>query len=157
MIALTIGILTGIAAIIAIKLLSKIENRLLCSLVLTGIGFLYIGFTWSHLPSLLLNALQAVFFLLLAYIGMTKNISFLIAGFFLHGAWDLLYSFFPHSELIPPHYDLFCMAADFTIGFYLLFGIKKRKQLSNQPSKEKLKQTAPAFDFFSAERSFLMH
>jgi hypothetical protein len=88
-------------------------------LVLSGIGFLYVGFTWSDLQALVVTALQAIFFLFLAYFGIKKHINFLIGGYFLHGSWDLVYDLFPSSNLIPPHYDLFCLSIDFTMGFYL--------------------------------------
>ncbi|MEO5996721.1 MAG: DUF6010 family protein [Chitinophagaceae bacterium] len=116
------GILLGLLAIMTIALLKRLNKPTMYALILSGIGFLYVGFTWTDITSLIINCLQAVFFLLVAYFGVKKNLNFLIAGYFLHGSWDLLYNFLPKSDLIPPHYDLFCLAADFTIGFYL-FGL----------------------------------
>ena len=120
MTAVLIGVLSGLLTILMIAVLKKLDKPTIYGLILSGIGFLYVGFTWTDWQALIVNALQAIFFLFLAYFGIKKNISFLIAGYFLHGSWDLAYSLFPASSLIPPHYDLFCLSIDFTIGFYLL-------------------------------------
>ena len=79
--------------------------------------------------------MQAVFFLLLAYCGITKKVTFLIAGYFLHGLWDLAYGHFNLPDLVPPHYDLFCLAIDFTIGLYLVilnYGLNRDRYLKKQ-------------------------
>jgi len=118
--AVIIGILSGLFTILAIGLFKSLDKPVMYALVLSGIGFLYVGFTWSDLRSLIMTAVQALLFLFIAYFGVRKSINFLIAGYFLHGSWDLLYDLFPATKLIPPHYDLFCLSIDFTIGFYLL-------------------------------------
>jgi hypothetical protein len=68
----------------------------------------------------LINCIQAVVFLFIAWYGIRRSLYILAAGYFLHGTWDLIYNLFPETNLIPPHYDLFCLSIDFTIGFYLL-------------------------------------
>ena len=132
MIAAIIGILSGILVIVIIRLLKTLDNRTTYGLVLTGIGFLYVGFTWSHLESLVTNAIQAIAFLLLANLGIRKNEAYLIAGFFLHGTWDLIYPLFSTADLIPPHYDVFCLSIDFTIGFYLIYEMVKKHRYTKQ-------------------------
>ena len=119
--AVLIGISSGFLFVLFIGLLKGIDKRIIYGLILSGIAFLYVGYTWSDLQALVINSLQAITFLFLAYFGIKKNIYFLIAGYFLHGIWDLIYDLFPKTNLIPPHYDLFCLSIDFTIGFYLLF------------------------------------
>ena len=49
-----------------------------------------------------------------------RNALLLAAGYFLHGIWDLAFGLWASSKLLPPHYDLFCLAIDFTMGLYLL-------------------------------------
>ena len=120
MIAAIIGIVSGILTILVIHLLKLADKPVMYGLVLCGIGFIYVGFTWSDTPSLIISSVQAICFLFLAYIGIRKNFIFLIAGYFLHGIWDLAYTFFSSSHLIPPNYDLFCLAIDFTMGAYLI-------------------------------------
>ncbi|MEI9956318.1 MAG: DUF6010 family protein [Ferruginibacter sp.] len=120
MIAVIIGIVSGLLVILTIGLFKRLDKTMIYGLILSGIGFLYAGFTWADWKALAINAVQATFFLLLSYFGIKKSIEFLIAGYFLHGSWDLAYSLFQDSNLIPPHYDLFCLSIDFTMGFYLL-------------------------------------
>ena len=120
MIPVVIGISSGLLVILIIALLKRLDKQTIYGLVLSGIGFLYVGFTWSDTGALIISGVQAVFFLLVAWYGIKKGLYILAAGYFLHGIWDLLYDLFPASNLIPPHYDLFCLSIDFTIGFYLL-------------------------------------
>lgn len=128
MIALLIGIFSGFLVILLISILRGLDKQTMYGLILSGIGFLYVGFTWSDLQALVVNCLQAIFFLFFAYFGIKKSVNFLISGYFLHGTWDLVYDLFPKGNLIPPHYDLFCFSIDFTIGFYLLFISYHRKK-----------------------------
>jgi hypothetical protein len=128
MIAALTGISLGIIIILSIHFLEQLDKTIIYGLILSAIGFLYVGFAWSDTKGLIINAVQAVLFLFLAYFGMRKNIYIMIAGYFLHGIWDLLYGLFQQSSLIPPHYDLFCLSIDFTMAFYLLI-IKQQMQL----------------------------
>lgn len=117
--ATLIGILLGFVVIIFIALLRGFEKKTLYGLTLTGIAFLYVGFTWSDPLSLGINIVQALIFVFLSYYGINKSTTVLIAGYFLHGLWDLGYSFLDLPSLRPPHYDLFCLAIDVTMGLYL--------------------------------------
>ena len=117
--AVIIGISSGIVTVFIISLL-KFDKPICYALILSGIGFLYVGFTWTDIQSLVINCIQAIAFLLLAYLGLNKNTYFLIAGYFLHGLWDIVYDLLFTPGLIPPHYDLFCLSIDFTMGLYLL-------------------------------------
>ncbi len=115
-----IGISSGLIIILLFCILKQFDKKIIYGLILSGIGFLYVGFTWTDLQALIVNSTQAVFFLLFAYYGVKKSLYILAAGYFLHGSWDLAYNLFPDSNLIPPHYDLFCVSIDFTIGIYIL-------------------------------------
>jgi hypothetical protein len=118
--AVIIGISSGLLIIILVVFLKQLDKKVIYGLILSGIGFLYVGFVWADLQSLVINAIQAVIFLFLGYYGIKKRIYILAAGYFLHGCWDIVYDFFRLPGLIPPHYDLFCSSLDFTIAFYLL-------------------------------------
>ncbi|MCG7858665.1 DUF6010 family protein [Flavihumibacter sediminis] len=120
MTAALIGISSGLVIIFLFILLKQFDKKLIYGLILCGIGFLYVGFTWTNLPALIVNCIQAVVFLFLAYYGVKKSLYLLAGGYFLHGTWDLLYHLFQDPDLIPPQYDLFCLSIDFTIGFYIL-------------------------------------
>jgi hypothetical protein len=117
--AIITGMSLGIITILTIALL-KLDKPAMYALILAAIGFLYVGFTWTDTPSLIATCVQAIAFLLLGYFGFKKSQNFLIAGYFLHGTWDLVYHSFDAPALIPPHYDLFCLSIDFTMGAYLL-------------------------------------
>ena len=115
-----IGISSGLIIILLFCILKQFDKKIIYGLILSGIGFLYVGFTWTDLQALIISSAQAVFFLLFAYYGLKKSLYILAAGYFLHGSWDLAYNLFPDSNLIPPQYDLFCLSIDFTIGIYIL-------------------------------------
>ena len=101
-------------------LLNKLDKRVIYGLILSGCGWLYVGFTWSDVKSVIITTIQAIIFLFISYYGVKRSLYIMAAGYFLHGLWDLAYDLFPDNHLIPPHYDLFCLSIDFTIGFYLL-------------------------------------
>lgn len=125
-----IGISSGLLTILVFVILRHFEKKIMYGLILSGIGFLYVGFVWTDPQALILNSIQAILFVLLAYFGIKKNIYILAVGYLLHGCWDIAYSLFNEPGLIPPHYDLFCSSLDFTICAYIIifnknFSLKK--------------------------------
>ena len=133
MISVIIGISLGLLTILTTILLQKLDKKVIYGLILSGIGFLYVGFTWSDLKSFIITVIQAIIFLFIAYFGVKKSLYIMAAGYFLHGLWDLAYDLLPDNHLIPPHYDLFCLSIDFTMGFYLLV-IQYRSQGKLKPN-----------------------
>jgi hypothetical protein len=128
MIPVIIGISSGLFIILIFTFLKQLDKPIIYGLILSGIAFLYVGFTWSDTKALIITSAQAVFFLFVAWLGIKKSLFILGGGYFLHGIWDLAYNLFPATDLVPPHYDLFCLSIDFTIGAYLLIvGYKKEK------------------------------
>jgi hypothetical protein len=85
-------------------LLKQLDEKAFYALMLSAIGALYVGYTWTDKTSLTVNCIQTFLFGALAYLGIKKNMYFLAAGFVLHGAFDLVYSLFPLPDLRPPHY-----------------------------------------------------
>ncbi|AEE54147.1 DUF6010 family protein [Haliscomenobacter hydrossis] len=118
--ATLIGISAGVFTLLIFAFFKRLDKDLIYGLILAAIGFLYVGYTWSNISALIMNLLQALFFLMLAYFGVKKNSYYLIAGYFLHGLWDFMYGHVGDPGLIPPDYDWFCSTYDFIIGFYLL-------------------------------------
>lgn len=118
--ATLIGISAGVSTLLIFAFFKRLDKDLIYGLILAAIGFLYVGYTWSDISALIMNLLQALFFLMLAYFGVKKNSYYLIAGYFLHGLWDFMYGHVGDPGLIPPDYDWFCSTYDFIIGFYLL-------------------------------------
>lgn len=119
MMALIVGTLTGLFIIGSVKLMKNIEEQLIFGLILSAIGFLYVGFTWKDLPLFGICCFQAVIFLFMAYYGTKKSMLLLAVGYCLHGCWDFAFDQIFSTQLIPPHYDLFCLSVDFAIGVYL--------------------------------------
>lgn len=117
--ATVIGIASGLLTILIVAILKRIDKTTMYGLILAGIGFLYVGYTWSDITPFIVNSLQAIAFLFIAYYGIKKSSYILVAGYFLHGLWDIAYSFFANPDLLPPQYDFFCMSLDFTVGCYL--------------------------------------
>ena len=136
--AAIIGITLGLIIIILFSILKQFDKKIIYGLILSGIGFLYVGFAWTDLQALYANCAQAVVVVFIAYYGSTKNINILAAGYFLHGIWDLVYPTFQNPKLLPPDYDWFCLSIDFTMGFYiLLLNRYARKQAKPDPNRQK--------------------
>ena len=116
-----IGLVSAVITILIFSLYKRIDKHIIYGLILAGIGFLYIGYTWSEITTAVISGIQALVFISFAYYGIRENINSLIAGYFLHGIWDMLYPFIGNPSLLPPHYDFFCLTYDFIVGGYLLF------------------------------------
>ncbi|MDB5014143.1 MAG: hypothetical protein JWQ25_2345 [Daejeonella sp.] len=129
MIALLIGISSGLLVILIIKLLKHIDEQVMYGLILSVIGFLYVGFTWMDVCTFIISAVQSIVFLFIAYYGIKKSMLLLAGGYFLHGIWDIAFTLFPFAGSIPPHYDVFCLSIDFTMGIYLVTLYYRRKSV----------------------------
>jgi hypothetical protein len=125
-----IGISSALLQIVLFELLKQFKKDHIYALTLSGIGFLYVGFTWTNTPTVIIASIQAITFSFIAYYGLVKNSYILAAGYFLHGLWDISYNIWQDASLIPPHYDWFCMSLDFTVGIYLTLKVLKQKQFS---------------------------
>ncbi len=130
MTAALIGIGSGLIIILLFSFLKKYDKTIIYGLILCAIGFLYVGYVWTDVRAVVINAIQAVIFLFIAYFGIKKNTNILGIGYFLHGTWDIVYHLFQDPGLIPPHYDIFCLSIDFTMGAYLLLLSSKYKKLN---------------------------
>lgn len=97
--ATLIGISAGLFTILIFAFVKGLNKDMIYGLILAAIGFLYVGYTWSDVSALIMNLTQALFFLVIAYFGIKKNSNFLLAGYFLHGAWDFVYEHIGNSGL----------------------------------------------------------
>lgn len=120
-------ILAGLvgALLTAVVFLFFKDKKLLFAIVLAAIGFLYVGFNWSDSTLLTASVIQAIIFLLLAYYGYQGNALLLVAGYFLHGLFDLVFHWLGDARLMPPDYDLICLGYDWAIAAYLFYLIRK--------------------------------
>lgn len=131
MLAIAIGVSLGLFVIGLFLLLKEINKQIMYGLILASIGFLYVGFCWTNLRLFIVCSLQAVVFLFLAYYGSKKSMLILATGYILHGIWDLAFEQVYSTELLPPHYNLFCLAIDFTMGIYLFYLYFQRQRSSS--------------------------
>ncbi|MBC7948549.1 MAG: hypothetical protein H7Y42_11750 [Chitinophagaceae bacterium] len=132
-----IGVFSGLLIVAVVAMFRRSDLAAIYSLILSGIGFIYVGFTWSVTEDLIINSVQALFFLFVALYGLRKGLHFLAFGYFLHGIWDLLYNYFESSHLVPSNYDWFCMTLDFTIAVYLLL-LKSRTAIVRNRDKNEI-------------------
>ncbi|WP_333600917.1 DUF6010 family protein [Flavobacterium sp.] len=130
MVPIVIGITTALLQILVFEFLKQFKKDAIYALTLSGIGFLYVGYTWTDTTTVIVTAIQAIVFVLIAYYGLVKNPYILAAGYFLHGLWDIVYTFWFDAALIPPHYDWFCSSLDFTVGIYLVLKVIKQKRIN---------------------------
>ena len=129
MIATLIGLVSSLITILIFTFLKRVDKNTIYGLILMAIGFLYIGYTWTDFETAILSFMQAMFFMVLAYLGIKRNYWFLVAGYFLHGIWDMLYPLVANPDLLPPDYDYFCLTYDFIVGLYLwIFNSLANKQ-----------------------------
>ena len=85
MTSIIIGISGGLLTILLVGIFRRLDKKIIYGLTLAGIGFLYVGFTWTDILSLIITSQQAIGIALIAYVGIKKNVYFLAAGYFLHG------------------------------------------------------------------------
>lgn len=136
--ATLIGLSSSLLTLLIFSYLKRLDKNTIYGLILMGIAFLYIGYTWTDLDVAVISFLQAVFFLLFAYLGIKNNAYYLVAGYFLHGLWDLLYPFLGNPDLLPPDYDYFCLTYDFIVAIYLLLITYRQQSRVRQNRKESL-------------------
>jgi hypothetical protein len=117
-----VGLAWTIGIIGFLEIFQSFDKKLIAVITLTGIPFIYIGFSFNDIQSLLVSILAAGFFIALAYYGYKRNFYLVIAGLVLHAVWDLL---FPHfSTMAPEGYDIFCITIDVLLALYFLFRVK---------------------------------
>ena len=125
-----IGVITTIAIIGFIEMLRFLEKKLTGALTLVGIAFIYIGFSWNDIRSLIYAILGVAVFFALSYFGYKKNFILIIIGLILHGIWDIVFPFF--SSTAPEGYGIFCLTVDFLLAIYFYIRVKPLKQFENE-------------------------
>ncbi len=72
MTAAIIGISSGLLIILLFEILKRFDKKIIYGLILCAIGFLYVGYVWMNLQALVINSIQAILFLFIAYYGIKK-------------------------------------------------------------------------------------
>ena len=106
--------------------LLRFDRLIAGSLILTAIGFVYVGFAGDDTTLLLFNGTQALVNWLLAYGGLRKNPMLIPLGLLLHAGWDLGYHYLVTGTGIPEGYELYCVVVDLGLAgyFYVCFSEK---------------------------------
>ena len=119
-----IGLITTAVVVGLVELLRFLEKRLIATLTLVGIPFIYIGFSWYDTRSLVFCIFSVAFFSLLAYFGYKKNFNLVVAGLALHAGWDLVFPLF--SSAAPDGYDIFCITIDVLLAVYFFWRVNPK-------------------------------
>ena len=117
-----IGLAWTIGIIGFLEIFRSFDKKLLAAFTLTGIPFIYIGFSFHDPQSLFASILAVAFFVALAYYGYKNNFYLVIAGLALHALWDLAFPLF--SSMAPEGYDIFCITIDVLLALYFYIRIK---------------------------------
>jgi len=122
-----IGITVTIAVIGLVEIFKFLDKRLIATLTLVGIPFIYIGFAWHDATSLTYAILGVAVFLALSYFGYKKNFILIIIGLILHGIWDILFPYI--SSTAPEGYGIFCLTIDILLAIYFYIRVKPLKTI----------------------------
>lgn len=117
-----IGLITTVTIIAILEIFKLLEKRLVAALILVGIAFIYVGFSWEDVSSLLLVTLGVIGFFSLSYFGYKRNFNLIVLGLVLHGIWDVVFPYF--SSVTPVGYDIFCITIDFLLAIYFYLRVK---------------------------------
>jgi uncharacterized membrane protein len=117
-----IGLITTVAVIAITEGFRFLEKRLIGALTLVGIAFIYVGFSWHDIPSLLITIFGVAVFFALSYFGYKNNFMLIVIGLALHGVWDFIFPWF--SSAAPEGYDVFCSTIDFLLAIYFYIRVK---------------------------------
>jgi len=123
--AMTAGVVVGVACVIPALFLTESQARLLMALALACIGFIYVGFAVADgRPSAIAaQAVAAVAFLWTAYAGVQLGSTTLLGvGFLAHAAWDAVHHEGHGPTRVRTWYPPFCVVTDVAIAVPLLAG-----------------------------------
>ena len=117
-----IGLITTAVVVALLEIPGLLEKKLAGAMTLSGIAFIYIGFSTHDMESLVYCIIAVAFFFGLSYFGYKKNFILVIVGLILHGIWDIAFPYF--SNVAPGGYDIFCLTIDFLLAVYFYIRIK---------------------------------
>jgi hypothetical protein len=129
-----LGLLVTGAIIVLLETVPFLDKHFIATITLVGIAFIYIGFAWSDLQSLVITISGVTVFLLLAYFGYKANFLWIVLGLVLHGVWDILYPYF--GKNVPDGYDAFCITIDMLLAVYFYARLRPSRFQTNSGSNE---------------------
>lgn len=129
MIDFLIGLGTTAAVVLFLEVFKSVDKKFAATLTLSGIAFIYLGFSKTDPQSLVITISGAALFFALAYVGYRKNFTFILVGLLLHGLWDFVFPFF--SPVAPEGYDIFCITIDFLLVPYFYLRVSKPQKVKS--------------------------
>lgn len=93
----------------------------LTTVTMSIIAAIYIGFALAdgRITILIQEITAAVFFILLALLGLWLNPYFWVAAYFLHGVWDWLHHENGIRTKVPDYYPPVCVVVDWILAVFL--------------------------------------
>lgn len=116
------GILIALGIAGFLEVFTSFDKKLVASLTLVAISYIYVGFAVHEGAVLLYVILVNLVFTFLAYYGYKKHFIYIVVGLILHGIWDVLYPWL--GAKTPEGYDLFCIVVDFLLAAYFYWRLK---------------------------------
>ncbi len=98
------------------------------------VAIVYIGFAlvWGSTNWVGIEILGVLFYGLLAWLGIRKNILWTAFGWALHPVWDLgLHLWGPGYEVVPEWYAIACISFDASVALYILYSYQRIVKDSN--------------------------
>lgn len=120
---IVLAVVSALIIIAGIEAL-KLNRRKMGALILTGIAFIYIGFTPTEFPEVVFESLHAVAFLLIAYYGLTVDKNLIWIGLVLHALWDAGHLYY-QVDYPPQGYEVFCIEVDLILAIYFYIRMKR--------------------------------
>lgn len=124
---MAVGVIGGLVAIlIALLAPNAADARLGLGMLLSGIGFVYLGFAVSdgRKSAIVVQAISALVFIWVAQIAIREDSNLLLGlGFVGHGAWDALHHEHHGWARVRTWYPPFCAVTDLVIAAAIFAGI----------------------------------
>jgi hypothetical protein len=127
-----LAVILAILTIIPCLLLPQHLTMTLLSLLLFGIAAVYFGFAVAdgRRNALLIESVVVLIYLGVAVSGLLVSAWWLVAGYVLHGIWDLLHHNRAFGARVVRWYIPFCVLYDWLIALFLLVLIVVQRSAS---------------------------
>jgi hypothetical protein len=91
--------------------------------LLVFIAAIYVGtaLAGSGPLTIAIQTLVALAFVFIAILGLWYSPIWLVAGYFLHGVWDMLHHWVRHDMRLPRWYPPACLVYDWLVGGFVLY------------------------------------
>lgn len=124
-----IGLVLAAATVGSARLIGFDRDQAFYPVVLIVIAWLYVLFAAidGHLAVIVPEAAAALVFSVVAIAGYKQSVWWLVAGYALHGGWDLFHDQIIANAGVPVWWPEFCLGYDGAVAVYL--GIRAQKSV----------------------------